>query len=93
MEVGSELVEVVAVVADEVREAVGEGLSLAASEPVGEEGEQFGELDGVAEFEVDRQACWSTPSVSTRLDEAVEQGGAFGLSSFVGMVALPGEDG
>ena len=53
VEVGSEFVEVVAVVADEVREAVGEGLSLAASQPVGEEGEQFGELDGVALVEAD----------------------------------------
>jgi hypothetical protein len=42
-----------AVVADEGGEAVSERLSLAGGRPVGEEGEQLGELDGVAEFEAD----------------------------------------
>ncbi len=95
MEVGSEFVEVVAVVADEVREAVGEGLSLAASQPVSQSARKVS------------SSASSTASLSSRLtsgmlvnsvgvdalDEVVEQGGAFGLSSFVGVVALPGEDG
>jgi hypothetical protein len=53
VQVVAQLVEVVAVVSDEGGEAVGEGLSLAAGQPVGEEAEQFGEFDGVAEFEAD----------------------------------------
>jgi len=53
VKVGSELVDVVAAMPDEGDEAVSEGLVLAARDPVGEEGEEFGELDGVAEVEVD----------------------------------------
>jgi hypothetical protein len=50
VQVVAQFVEVVVVVSDVSGEAVGEGLSLAAGEPVGEAGEQFGEYDGVAEL-------------------------------------------
>jgi len=40
-------------VADEGDQAVGAGVLLSAAEPIGEEGEQFGELDGVALVEAD----------------------------------------
>jgi hypothetical protein len=66
VKVGGELVDVVAGMPDEGGEAVSEGVVLAAGDPVGEEGEQFGELDGVAEVEVEVEVSRSTPSASTR---------------------------